>query len=265
MADEPTLSPAHAQGQQLAEQGNYAEALTCLTGHLAEHPEDGAALNDMGIILYALGQLDEAADYLRRAMTHLRRPPTETQLNLTEVLLAAGKPDQAADLLGPLAEAGVLTADLAARVATSLLDRQQLGHAVEVLLLSVEHMPEQQVIAPILEQVVAKRPHVGVFFEPAQGTDLQELVAWLAKRYPLRCQPGPNGPELFETAQWCDVAITTENDLDLGDARDLPRLTVSPGDVHIDRINAQLIDYENRRRGLTPAEPSPPENPVTGA
>jgi tetratricopeptide (TPR) repeat protein len=93
------IQPDHADalnalGYTLADQTDrYEEALALIQRALALKPEDPAVLDSMGWVQYRLGNLDEAAHYLAKALELL--PDGEIAAHLGEVLWAMGKRDEA--------------------------------------------------------------------------------------------------------------------------------------------------------------------------
>lgn len=91
--------PNHAQalnalGYTLADATErYAEAYELIKRALALRPSDFYILDSMGWVLYRLGRLDEAIDYLRRAMS-LRADP-EIAAHLGEALWVNGDKEEA--------------------------------------------------------------------------------------------------------------------------------------------------------------------------
>ena len=91
--------PNHAQalnalGYTLADSTErYAEAYELIKRALALRPSDFYILDSMGWVLYRLGRLDEAIDYLRRAMS-LRADP-EIAAHLGEALWVNGDREEA--------------------------------------------------------------------------------------------------------------------------------------------------------------------------
>lgn len=91
--------PNHAQalnalGYTLADATDrYAEAYELIKRALALRPSDFYILDSMGWVLYRLGRLDEAIDYLRRAMS-LRADP-EIAAHLGEALWVNGDKEEA--------------------------------------------------------------------------------------------------------------------------------------------------------------------------
>ncbi len=74
----------------------YAEAYELIKRAFEFSPSDFYILDSMGWILYRLGRLDEAIDYLRRAMS--LRPDPEIAAHLGEVLWVSGARDQAKEI-----------------------------------------------------------------------------------------------------------------------------------------------------------------------
>lgn len=94
--------PDHAQalnalGYTLADRTDrYGEAYELIERALALSPNDFYILDSMGWILYRLGRLDEAAEYLRKAIG-LRQDP-EIAAHLGEVLWVMGDKDAAREI-----------------------------------------------------------------------------------------------------------------------------------------------------------------------
>ncbi|MBI2993890.1 MAG: tetratricopeptide repeat protein [Gammaproteobacteria bacterium] len=94
-----TEEPEHAQalnalGYTLADRTDrYQEAYELIKRALELNPGDFYILDSMGWVLYRLGRLDEAADYLRRAIA--LRPDPEIAAHLGEVLWVRGDRDAA--------------------------------------------------------------------------------------------------------------------------------------------------------------------------
>ena len=94
-----TREPNHAQalnalGYTLADRTDrYQEAYEYIKRALAISPKDFFILDSMGWVLYRMGRLDEAKDYLRQAME--LRPDPEIAAHLVEVLWVAGQEEEA--------------------------------------------------------------------------------------------------------------------------------------------------------------------------
>ena len=87
----------NALGYTLADTTDrYAEAYELIKRALDLSSSDFYILDSMGWVLYRMGRLDEAIDYLRRAMSI--RPDPEIAAHLGEVLWVSGARDQAQEI-----------------------------------------------------------------------------------------------------------------------------------------------------------------------
>lgn len=88
----------NALGYSLADRGlRLAEARELIEKALALSPEDSYILDSMGWVLYRLGDLPGAVDYLQRSLA--RRDDPEVIAHLGEVLWGLGRRDEAQKLL----------------------------------------------------------------------------------------------------------------------------------------------------------------------
>lgn len=92
---EPDNAPAlNALGYTLADRTErHREALIYIEKALALRPEDPAILDSMGWVQYRLGNLEQAEQYLRRALEQVR--DAEIAAHLGEVLWRQGRQDEA--------------------------------------------------------------------------------------------------------------------------------------------------------------------------
>ena len=198
---------SYEQGLKLADAGRHEEALALLQEHLLGSPEDGQALNDAGALLYALGRLDEAREHLKKALEHIDGCPAETLSNLAEVNLAAARPEEAMAMLGPLAQAEVLSPDLVNRIATGFLDNDDPARAAEAILCSLSMAPEQEeVLRPILENVHRLRPKVAFFCGAGDRQYMDVVCRFAEPRFETKTFEGSSPDEMFELMRWCDIA-----------------------------------------------------------
>jgi protein O-GlcNAc transferase len=91
---DPALEAALARGVAFHQAGRTAEAESAYRSILARAPEHPQALNYLGMLLSASGQLEAGLDLLRRSVKHAPTVP-ELQLNLADVLIGAGRLDAA--------------------------------------------------------------------------------------------------------------------------------------------------------------------------
>jgi len=102
------LDPGHAHaynalGYTLADRNErLPEALSLITRALSLMPGDPFILDSMGWVQFRLGENDKAIDYLRQA--YAQRPEAEIAAHLGEVLWAAGRRDEARDMLREAAD-----------------------------------------------------------------------------------------------------------------------------------------------------------------
>jgi len=191
---------------QLADAGRLDEAIAVLADYLREQPEDGGVLNDAGALLYSAGRYDESIDLLKRAVACLTDNPGEPLWNLAEVCLAAGRPADVVPLFDGLARAGILTADLANRTASALLDRGDVAGGIEALIASFRVSPQQDILLPVYERVRSLRPKVVFFVEAGDTKFIDSIYAYTNARFETRFCQGQGDAEMFRLMQWCDIA-----------------------------------------------------------
>lgn len=192
---------------QLASQGRHARALIEIQEYLLRFPRDGQALNDAGVVLHALGRHEQAADHLRKAIRYLGHMPAEAMGNLVEVYLAAKWPDDIVDMLEDLDEVGLLTGELAQKVARCFIDLGDTAAAADVLKRCRQLAPQQRsALQPIVDELHAARPKVAMFCPPGHTQYLQGLTAHLADQFQARLSSSCDTQEMFNLLQWCDVA-----------------------------------------------------------
>jgi Flp pilus assembly protein TadD len=96
--DPDNASALNALGYTLADRTErYVEAHAYIRRALEQRPEDPAILDSMGWVLYRLGRLEEAEDYLRRAYSRLQ--DAEVAGHLAVVLWERDRRDEAREIL----------------------------------------------------------------------------------------------------------------------------------------------------------------------
>ncbi len=191
----------------MAGQGRYGEALECIQEYLLRFPRDGQALNDAGVVLQAMGRYDQAADHLRKAARYLGDRPAEPIGNLVEVYLAAGWPDDLADMLEELEAVGLLTGELVQRIARAFVDLGDTAAASDVIQRCCRLAPQQRnILAPLADELRAARPKVAVFCPPGRTKYLQGLMTYVAEQFQARLCAGCDTQEMFNLLRWCDIA-----------------------------------------------------------
>ena len=237
----------HARGLALAEAGRTEKALAAVREHLLDHPADGEALNDAGVLLYGLGRIDEAVEHLKAAVAQLTGREAQPLLNLAEAQFAAGRADEAVELIEPLARAGALRPDVPARAAATLLRQGDPAAAVEALIRSADAGAEEEALRPLLGQVRGARARVGLFPGGGDG-NFEALHGYLDRRFETRLCEGAGREEVVRLLQWCDVAWFERCDGRARTASQLPtacRIAVrlAPHEAYDDGI--EQVDWAN--------------------
>jgi tetratricopeptide (TPR) repeat protein len=150
----PTATPEgrHGKAVELAEAGQYQEALDAVERHLDESPDDTEALNDAAVLLHCLDRSDMAVEYLERAR-QLSPDNPEIIWNLVEAHLAEAEADQARPLFDLMDKAGILNIDVLNRAADIFLNQGNLAAASEMLERSLRIEPRQEILKPMIEVI----------------------------------------------------------------------------------------------------------------
>ena len=171
------------QGLELAQAGEYEQALALITRHLVENPVDAEALNDMGVILHCLGRDDEAIYNFLRSKS-IRPGNVQLLLNLCEAYSAAGKIEEIVDLLDELEDAGILHPELLNRTANTALEHDFKEEAIELLLKSIRMWPEQTVLVPMIEIIRTKNQKIAFVSDTDQlQSEFGGVFGYLKDRY----------------------------------------------------------------------------------
>ena len=195
----------YEKGLKLAEKNDFASALQCMQEYLTHCPHDGAALNDAGMILSALGRHNDGLEHLRRAMQLTGDP--RCLWNLAEVYLAAGQPAAAIELFGQLHKEGLLTPDFANRTADALLSQGDVGGAVECLLASQAAWGEVGMLEPILTNLRHLRPRVAFFCDTNQDTFIKDIQRFVGQRFEIHVCTDYTYEGIADLMDWCDIAF----------------------------------------------------------
>lgn len=185
------------QAAELAEKGQYEQALGLLQSYLKEHPQDPEALNDAGTILYCLHRGQEAIEYFQKARS-LSRGEILAQVlfNLCEAYLAERCPEEAVGLLDEMTSHNILNVDTLNRIAQCFVDKNALGPAIEMLLYSLRLAPNQEILRPMLEIIRSRR--AAIFLYGEQERRLEGLQSYLQERYRVYPCIGGNLPAVGE-------------------------------------------------------------------
>jgi hypothetical protein len=190
---------------ELAETGQYQQALTCIQEHIRTSPEDAQALNDAGAILHCLGRPAEAIDHFVKARS-LRPDNAEIVWNLVETYLAAGRACEAVRLFDDMERMGVLSADVLNRTANVFLKQDNKADAVEMLLRSLKISPQQPILEPMLQVIRSRRPKIAFFCGGDGGGFLDEIAEFTKRRFEAQLFEGRTEQDLYELMSWSDIS-----------------------------------------------------------
>jgi tetratricopeptide (TPR) repeat protein len=195
----------YQRGLELAEAGNYQQALEWIQRHLQTSPNDAEALNDAGAILHCLGRSDEAVDYFTKAKK-LHGNPAEILWNLCEAYLAVGRTKEIVSLFDEIKEVGIFNVDILNRTATAFLNQGDKANAIEMLIRSLDVWPDQEVLKPMLTVIHSKRPKIAFFCGGDGQTFLMDIIEFTKKRFEVRVFDGKTEDDLYELMQWSDIS-----------------------------------------------------------
>lgn len=214
------------RGLELAQAGEYVQAMECIDRHLSENPVDAEALNDAGVILHCLRRDDEAIGRFLRSRAIDKRN-VQTLLNLTEAYIASGKIEEMLGILDQLENENLLNPDMLNRAANRALETDKKLEAVELLLKSVRIWPEQKVLVPMIEIIRSQMPKIAfVSNAGAMQSGLAGVYGYLKDRYCTR---------------FADADATAQADA-IGDCADIVWLNNCP-DV-LRKVSAQKRNYK---------------------
>jgi glycosyltransferase involved in cell wall biosynthesis len=196
----------YQKGLELAESGRHKEAMECIQKYLLGAPNDGQAVNDAGAILHCLGRSEEAIEYFRKAKT-LLPDSAEVVWNLTEAYLAVGNAKHVVGLFDDMAHKGILNIDVLNRTANILLDQGDKANAIDTMLRSLQMMPNQEMLKPMIEVIRNKRPKVA-FFCGLKGDVkfLNDIYTFIEQRFQVRFFECRDIKQVHEAMKWSDIS-----------------------------------------------------------
>ncbi len=199
-----TNSDHYQKGLELAEAGRLSEAFDILQGYLRAAPNNPEILNDIGAILHAIGQTNEAIGHFSRALS-LQPDSVQIMWNLSEAYLAVGRAKDAVELFGDMERIGIFNADILNRAANVFLEQDDKANAVEMLLRSLQMSPGQAVLEPMIKVIRSKRPKVAFFCGGDGMTFLNDIVGFVEERFEVRIFSDGTDTRLPEAMEWCDI------------------------------------------------------------
>jgi ADP-heptose:LPS heptosyltransferase/glycosyltransferase involved in cell wall biosynthesis/predicted SAM-dependent methyltransferase len=191
--------------QELIKTGDNKQAMVCMQEYLRTNPNDAQAMNDAGAILYVMGHFDEAESYLKKARSAAGDCP-EILWNLAELYLATGSIAEITQLLDSMERQGILNPDIINRTATAMLDQNEKGEALEMLLRSLTLSANQEVLKPMLEVIRSKRQKVAFFCGGNDVKFLTDIHQFTKERFPVEVFTGKTASEMYELMKWSDIS-----------------------------------------------------------
>jgi glycosyltransferase involved in cell wall biosynthesis len=189
----------------LAQTGDNEGAFFCIEQYLQTNPGDGKAMNDAGALLYAMGRFDEAVVYLQKAKS-LTGDCSQILWNLAELYLTMGKATEILPLIDPMEQHGILNPDILNRAATALLNQNEKGEALEMLLRSLKMSPNQEILKPMVQVIRSKRPKIAFFCGGQDHKFLTEIYNFTKERFPTEVFTGTTATQMYELMKWSDIS-----------------------------------------------------------
>ena len=196
---------SYERGLELAQAGQYDQALEFMMDHLKTAGDSANALNDTGAILHCLGRSNEAIDYFLKAR-NIQKDSAEILWNLVEAYLADDKPAEAVKHFDEMEKMSIMNVDLLNRTANVFLNRQNIAGAIEMLVRSLEILPEQKILFPMIEVIRSKRPKVAIFCGGDGMNFLDEIYQFIKQRFEVWLFEGKTENELYELMKWSDIS-----------------------------------------------------------
>lgn len=179
-----SIAKRYEQAVNLAESGQYEQALAQMQEYLRLSPEDGKALNDAGTILFCMHRGAEAIGYFQKAMMICKGDElTQVYWNLCEAYLQENRPEAAAGLFDRMQKAGILNIDILNRCANGFLQKNELGRAIEIIMRSLRMSEDQNILKPMLEVIRNHRAKATLFVD-SKTVMSDMLVQSLSKMMP---------------------------------------------------------------------------------
>ena len=194
----------YEKGLELAEAGEYQEALVCMEEHLRAAPNDAQVLNDTAAILHCLGRSDETINHLVKARS-IQNDSAEIVWNLVEAYLATGRASEAVLLFDDMERMGILNADVLNRTANVFLNQNNKADALETLLRSLRIWPNQEILKPMVEVIRSKRPKVAFVCGDDNMKFLSEIAEFTKQRFEVHLFESQTEEELYELMKWSDI------------------------------------------------------------
>jgi tetratricopeptide (TPR) repeat protein len=259
-------------------QGSPTRAIPVYERALAQTPDDAEALSLYGLALVQAGRPSEAEKPLRRAVEKEPNQPA-FRTNLAELLFRVGENDAAIAELGKATAGGSTYAPAFVRLGRALVDRADLGGAVDAFDRALQLKPGDRQTALMLTRALGATGNYGAAYhvldhmEKTWPDDLEALrlrleiarsrrdfsaMRTLSTKLTKLAPEDPMGwrdlaATLFESGLFGDALLAFEKALSLGD-RDAESLG------QLASISIQALDFSKAEAALAEAEAIDPNN-----
>jgi tetratricopeptide (TPR) repeat protein len=195
----------HADSLALARMGDYERASAMMQEYLSRDPRNGEAWNDLGVMHFERGNLQEAMRSFERAVEELPSPG-QAYMNFAEAYFSAGRADRVSSLFGGMKEAGVLDSVLVKRVVETFVDGGDRAGAMEAALKGAEVMPEDRETGRLVESIKSGRARIAIFCGGDGMTFMQDIYDFMKERFEVRIFDGDRTEQVRELMEWSDIS-----------------------------------------------------------
>lgn len=200
----PDLTNSYRQGLALVREGRMTAAAVCFEDHLRRYPDDAAAWNDAGVVLFSLSRTGDAVACLERAR-ELIADDEEVCRNLVRACLAAGQYPRVKQCLADLEQAGRLEVAWIEDLARSILAGGNPAGAMECVLLGMNILPDSGVLSRLADDIRSTRARVAFFCGGDGPTFLRPIEEYVRQRFPVGCFEGNTVPQVHQLMNGSDI------------------------------------------------------------
>jgi glycosyltransferase involved in cell wall biosynthesis len=193
------------QAPHQANTGLDQAALTQAQTLLKECPNNGAAWDEAGEILYAQGRFDEAIHYFRRAIDS-EACPVRAYRHLVRAYLAAGQPWQAMRWFETLCLEGLLDETLVHEIADGFIAQNDLASAMEALYRGRRALPDAVKLDARITALRSRRPKIAFFIGGDGANFLNDILDFACQRYEVRVFESGTEKQLADLMRWSDIS-----------------------------------------------------------
>lgn len=196
---------AYQQGLKLAQAGRLEEALQMFTACLQQRSNCGRYWNDAGVVLYRMGQLDEATRHFLRSQLQPDHP-SQVYTNLIRCYLDKAQPNQAIPWLESMRLENCLDESTIIQIAEEFQRHNDDASAIDLLHRGSEIKGPVASFLEKIERIKAGRAKIAFFCSADGPAFLNDIIEYTKQRYPVRYFKGKTRQDIFELMQWSDIS-----------------------------------------------------------